>query len=74
VQRPIFEGVGSPVVWATLKGASHFTPSSGDWSGFGEAALTFFRWRLKGEAGAARAFEGEDCGLCRDARWIVRRK
>ncbi|MGW6128608.1 cellulose binding domain-containing protein [Cellulomonas sp. NPDC055163] len=32
---------------------------------FGRAAQLWFRWQLKGDTQAGRAFVGQDCGLCR---------
>jgi hypothetical protein len=43
----------------------------------GEAAAVAVRWlnwQLRGDAGAAKHFVGEACGLCRDPRWTFERR
>ena len=40
----------------------------------GKVALEWLDWRLKGDAEAAKTFNGEPCGLCRDTAWTVKRK
>jgi hypothetical protein len=72
-QAPIFERAGSPVVWATLRTATHTTPVNRE-NPYSHAALAFFDWRLKGDQQAARQFEGEACALCRDPDWEIRRR
>jgi len=37
-------------------------------------AVSWLDWQLRGDAGAARRFVGDDCGLCRDASWTLQRK
>jgi dienelactone hydrolase len=37
-------------------------------------AVSWLDWQLRGDAAAARRFVGDDCGLCRDARWQFERK
>ncbi len=37
-------------------------------------AVSWLDWQLRGDAQAARRFVGEDCGLCRDAKWSLQRK
>lgn len=37
-------------------------------------AVSWLDWQLRGDTQAARRFVGEDCGLCRDARWSLQRK
>lgn len=41
---------------------------------FGEVGVKWLDWRLKDDAGAGRYFRGEDCLLCRDPVWEVKRK
>jgi dienelactone hydrolase len=41
---------------------------------FARVAVAWLDWRLKGAAGAAALFRGEECGLCRDPDWVVERK
>lgn len=72
-QAPIFEAARIPVVWATLKTATHTTPVNRE-TPYAHAALAFFDWRLKGDEDAARWFEGDSCALCRNPDWEVRRR
>jgi hypothetical protein len=37
-------------------------------------AVSWLNWQLRGDAQSARRFVGEDCGLCKDARWSLERK
>jgi dienelactone hydrolase len=37
-------------------------------------AVSWLDWQLRGDATAARHFVGDDCALCRDARWTLQRK
>jgi dienelactone hydrolase len=37
-------------------------------------AVSWLDWQLRGDATAARRFVGEDCGLCRDAKWTYQRR
>jgi hypothetical protein len=37
-------------------------------------AVSWLDWQLRGDATAARLFVGEDCGLCRDAKWTYQRR
>lgn len=39
-----------------------------------QAATDWLEWRLRGDAQAARTFEGADCKLCTDPKWTVRKK
>ena len=41
---------------------------------YGQAAVAWLNWHLKGDQAAARAFIGADCGLCGDPAWSVRSK
>lgn len=36
--------------------------------------LDWLAWQLDGNKVAARTFDGKDCALCRDFRWVVHRK
>jgi len=40
----------------------------------GKVAIDWLNWRLKGDAEAAKTFNGDPCGLCKDAAWTVKRK
>jgi hypothetical protein len=37
-------------------------------------AVSWLNWQLRGDAQSARRFVGDDCGLCKDARWSLQRK
>jgi dienelactone hydrolase len=37
-------------------------------------AVSWLDWQLKGDPTAAKRFNGEDCGLCKDPQWTVQRK
>ncbi len=39
-----------------------------------QVVRSWLDWRLKGDAVAARIFQGSDCTLCRDPSWTVNRK
>jgi hypothetical protein len=41
---------------------------------YGVSAVAWLKWQLKGDASAADAFLGTDCGLCSDPAWTVRTK
>ena len=73
-QRPVFEGANRPVFWATLKDSPHTGPATGDNGLYRVVTTAWFRWRLMGDAAAARWFEGADCGLCRSPEWTVLRR
>lgn len=37
-------------------------------------AVSWLNWQLRGDAESAKRFVGDDCGLCKDARWSLQRK
>lgn len=41
---------------------------------WGEAAVAWLNWQLKGDQSAANAFIGDDCGFCADPAWTIRGK
>jgi dienelactone hydrolase len=41
---------------------------------FGQVAVAWLQWQLKGNQEAARQFQGADCGLCTKPEWKVRSK
>ena len=41
---------------------------------FGQVAVAWLRWQLKGDQLAARQFVGTDCGLCTKPEWKVKSK
>jgi predicted dienelactone hydrolase len=73
-QKPVFEGANVPVVWATLAGANHGVPATGDSSQYRPAVIAWFRYTLMGDQTAGRAFTGAGCGLCSAAGWTVQKK
>lgn len=69
-----FEALNVPVFFGTLPvghGGTWQQPRGGDMA---PPVVAWLDWRLKGDAAAARMFTGADCGLCKDARWTVKRK
>ena len=40
----------------------------------GKVVIDWLNWRLKGDADAAKTFNGDPCGLCKDTAWTVKRK
>lgn len=63
---PVFKGslpVGHFETWHQEHGGA-----------FGQAALAWLDWSLKGDPDAARDFVGPDCRLCRAPGWTVERK
>ena len=63
-----------PVFKANLNvghGGTYRQPGGG-W--FGEVAVRWLDWRLKGSADAARWFTGSDCRLCTEPVWSVQKK
>ena len=73
-QQPVFDGANVPVVWATVNGAGHATPSTRDSGPYRGATTAWFLWRLKGDARAADMFKGDRCGYCADLVWTIRKK
>jgi len=66
--------IAVPVFVADHPGAGHvglFLEPNGEAT---KIELDWLAWRLDGDKAAARTFEGADCGLCRDFRWVVYRK
>ena len=51
-------------------GATYGMPNGGAFAG---GPLAWLQWQLRGEAAARAMFVGEDCGLCTDADWRLRR-
>lgn len=41
---------------------------------YGQIAVSWLRWQLKGDLAASRMFVGPDCGLCTQPGWHVKRK
>ena len=52
-------------------GGTYRQPGGG-W--FGEVAVRWLDWQLKGNADASRWFVGGDCRLCTEPVWSVQKK
>jgi len=73
-QKPVFDGANVPVVWATVNGAGHSTPSTRNSGPYRAATTAWFLWQLKGDEKAASMFKGDRCGYCTDPVWTIRKK
>jgi len=63
-----------PVLVADHPGAGHvglFLEPNGEAT---KVELDWLAWQFDGDQAAAWTFVGDDCGLCRDFRWVVYRK
>ncbi len=63
-----------PVAVANLPvghGGTYQDPNGGEAA---QVAVSWLDWQLRGDAKAARRFVGDDCGLCRDAKWTLERR
>lgn len=69
-QKPVFDAANVPVFWANLRGATHLAPMSTGGS-FRGPMTAWLRWKLHDDTQAARLFEGADCLLCQDERWLI---
>ena len=64
-----------PVFRAYEKGVGHNgTHRQANGGDFGKVSVAWLKWQLKGDHDAARMFEGAQCGLCTDAKWVVKKK
>jgi hypothetical protein len=64
---PIFRGYEKGVT----HGGTYRQPNGGEFSG---VAVAWLNWQLKGDQRASLMFEGANCGLCVNPRWVVRKK
>ena len=55
----------------TGHGGTYREPNGGE---FGEVAVGWLLWQLKGDREAAKLFVGTDCGICRRTGWHVKKK
>lgn len=64
-----------PVVFAS-QDVGHYPATFLEHHGgaWGEAAVAWLNWQLKGDESAANAFVGDDCGFCADPAWTIRGK
>jgi dienelactone hydrolase len=64
-----------PIFRAYQKGMGHIatyrTPNGGS---YGQVAVAWLDWQLKGLPAAAAWFKGSACKLCKDPEWVVRKK
>lgn len=64
-----------PIFYAWQEGLQHIGTYSFPAGGsIGRIGTEWFKWQLKGDAQAARMFEGADCMLCREPTWYVQKK
>jgi hypothetical protein len=63
---PVFQG------WINVGHGGTYNHPGGGW--FGEVAVHWLDWQLKGDKAAGRWFEGPDCVLCKNPVWHVDRK
>ena len=63
-----------PIAVANLAVGHGGTFQEPDGGAAASVAVSWLNWQLRGDAAAARRFVGDDCGLCRDARWSLQRK
>jgi len=71
-----FERIGSvPIFRGYERGVTHggtyLQPGGGEFSG---VAVAWLDWQLKGDQRASLMFKGENCGLCVNPRWVIRKK
>ena len=52
-------------------GGTYNQPNGGEFSGI---AVTWLNWQLKGDARGALMFQGPNCALCVNPKWVVRTK
>jgi len=64
-----------PVFRAYQKGIGHGgTYHDADGGTFAKVALAWLDWQLKGNREAAKMFQGDQCTLCTDSKWVIRKK
>ena len=65
----------APVFRAWMHGTGHSgTYREPNGGAYAPVAVAWLRWQLQGSNEAAALFRGADCGLCRDSRWVLRKK
>jgi hypothetical protein len=52
-------------------GGTYRQPNGGEFAG---VAIAWLNWQLKGDQRSALMFQGENCGLCVNPRWVVHKK
>jgi hypothetical protein len=73
-QLPVFTNGNKAIFWATLKGASHAVPATGNSGQFRVITTAWFLYQLTGDTKAGAMFTGDKCGYCTSSDWIVQRK
>ena len=63
-----------PIAVANLPVGHGGTFQEADGGAAASVAVSWLNWQLRGDAGSARRFVGDACGLCQDARWSLQRK
>jgi hypothetical protein len=63
-----------PIAMASLPVGHGGTFNEPNGGAAASVAVSWLDWQLRGDAGSARLFVGEDCGLCHDTRWSLQRK
>lgn len=72
-QQRVFDSANVAVFWANLRGATHFAPM--DTGGSFRGPMTaWLRWKLLDDSRAALMFDGENCVMCADERWLIQTK
>ncbi|WP_026354403.1 hypothetical protein [Massilia niastensis] len=70
-----FEQLQGPVFRAWREQTGHAgTYREPNGGAFGQVAVAWLQWQLKGDEKAARQFVGPDCGLCAKPEWKVKGK
>ena len=64
---PVFRGFGRGIV----HGGTYQDRNGGE---FGSVAVAWLNWQLKGDRKSSAMFEGVNCGLCVNPRWVVQKK
>jgi hypothetical protein len=64
-----------PVFRTYAKGIPHIgTYRNTDGGIFAQVALAWLNWQLKSDQAAAKMFVGANCGVCKDPKWVTRKK
>ena len=73
-QQPVFADGNGPILWATLKDATHAVPATGDSGAFRPMITAWFLWQLAGDKTAAALFRDGKSGYGASPDWTVQRK
>jgi hypothetical protein len=74
--RADFEAISVvPIFLGERIGGGHFGTMLHEGGGeFANVGAAWLIWRLKGDEASGAMFAGEECGLCTDPNWVVKRK